>query len=370
MKDFFTNHRGKNDISIEQHIQSKQIALAESIQGKYAIYLDTKFWINLCEASLTRSKHDTDYKLLDLAIELNERGVAFFPISESTYAELMKQEDQETRKKTSELIDQLSSGIALVPYDIRIETEIAHAIHDSIEPELIHPLKKSVWTRVSNVLGNSYPINTVFDKETELLIQKAFFDHLWELSLTDMISKGRNEEIFRETPFVTLAESLNEKNAKYSSDLRSYEQTYLNEIAGVIDLFSDTAREVINKMAERRGIPVEQDSNVGKYIINIFREAYRKGTINKDAPTLDVFARCHAAVRWNKGRKIEPNDIFDFNHAAAALGYCDAFFTERSLCNLLTETKTGLDKVHKCKVLYKESDAITHMQTLLANKSE
>ncbi|WP_373032926.1 hypothetical protein [Sulfurovum sp.] len=366
MKDFFENHRGRNDISIEQHIRSKQIALSENTQGKYAIYLDIKYWISLCEASLARSKCDTDYKLLNLATELNEKGIAFFPISETTYAELMKQEDHETREKTSILIDKLSDGIALVPYEIRIKTEIAHAIHYAIEPESIYPLKKLVWTKVSNVLGYTCPTNTIFDEENELLIQKVSFDYLWELSLTDITSGDRENDISQETTFEALSNYLNENNEKYSSELRSYEQTYLNEIAGVIDLFSDTAREVINKMAERRGITVEQDPDAGMYIINIFREAYRKGTINKDAPTLDVFAHCHTAVRWNKRRKIKPNDIFDFYHAAAALGYCDAFFTERSLCNLLTEKKTSLDKVHKCKVLYKESDAVTYMQTLLS----
>jgi len=365
VKDFFKHHRERNDISIEQHIKSKQIALSQNIQGKHAIYLDIKYWILLCEASLKRSTCDSHYKLLELVIQLNEKGIAFFPISESTFAELMKQADHSTRKKTSILIDKLSDGIALIPYDSRIETEIAHVIHNSIEPELIHALKHLVWTKVSNVLGYIPPINTAFDAETELIIQKAFFDYLWEYSLTDMISKDKDSASSPEMSFEALADYLNTNNEKYSNELCSYEQTYLNEIAGVLELFSDTANEVINKMAERRGITVEQNSDADKKIINIFREAYRKGTINKDAPTLDVTARCHAAVRWNKGRKIKPNDIFDFKHAAAALGYCNAFFTERSLCNLLTEKKTSLDKVHGCKVLYKESDAIAYLETLL-----
>jgi hypothetical protein len=154
-------------------------------------------------------------------------------------------------------------------------------------------------------------------------------------------------------------------NEKHSAELRSYEQTYLNEIAGAVDLYSDVACSILNKMAERQEIAGEGNTETGRKIMNLFREGYRKGTINESAPTLDIHARCHASVRWNKGRKIEANDIFDFNHAAAALGYSSAFFTERSLCNLLTEKKVKLDKIHNCKVLYKVTDALAYIRTLL-----
>ena len=362
INDSFGYHRGRNDISIDQHISDKQIELANKISDKRSIYLDIKYWIILCEASLKRSKSDLDYDLLELVARLVEEELVFFPISESIYAELMKQDDPLTRLETARLIDKFSTGVALIPYEMRVGTEIAHVMHQSIDPDKIHPLRMMVWTKVSNVLGAFIPSNTVFDVQTELVVQKAFFDHLWNYSLFDMLAKFESGVNHPVPNFESLAENLNRNNEKHSAELRSYEQTYLNEIAGAVELYSDVARDVINKMAERQGIPGEGELEAGRKIMNIFREAYRKGTINESAPTLDIHARCHASVRWNKGRKIEANDIFDFNHAAAALGYTSAFFTERSLCNLLTEKKIALDNIHNCTVLYKVKDSLEYLQ--------
>src|SRR6266436_4161094 len=61
--------------------------------------------------------------------------------------------------------------------------------------------------------------------------------------------------------------------------------------------------------------------------------------------TLHIHASLHASVRWNKSRKLKPNDILDFHHAAAALAYCDAFFTERSVRNIATQHHIALDKL-------------------------
>jgi hypothetical protein len=45
----------------------------------------------------------------------------------------------------------------------------------------------------------------------------------------------------------------------------------------------------------------------------------------RQLPSLHVLACLHAAFRWNKERQFEGNDFFDFHHAAAAIGYCQAY---------------------------------------------
>ena len=74
--------------------------------------------------------------------------------------------------------------------------------------------------------------------------------------------------------------------------------------------------------------------------------------------TINILASLHASLRWNKGRRYRGNDLFDFHHAAAALAYCDAFFTERSLCAMLTERHLALDKLYGCHVAASVDDAI------------
>lgn len=59
-------------------------------------------------------------------------------------------------------------------------------------------------------------------------------------------------------------------------------------------------------------------------------------------PALHIYAACHAAVRWDQKRKLSGNDLFDFQHAQAAMGYCDVFLTEKPLSALLSQNHLRL----------------------------
>ena len=74
--------------------------------------------------------------------------------------------------------------------------------------------------------------------------------------------------------------------------------------------------------------------------------------------TLHIDASLHAAFRWDKKRKLRSNDLDDFTHAKAALAYCNAFFTERSLRSLITSKHLALDKLYDCHVAATEDEAL------------
>ena len=65
-------------------------------------------------------------------------------------------------------------------------------------------------------------------------------------------------------------------------------------------------------------------------------QALQKEEHRRSFGSLYVPAMVHAAVRSEAKRKIKPNDIFDFRHAAAALPHCRAFFTDGPLKKLIT----------------------------------
>jgi hypothetical protein len=75
--------------------------------------------------------------------------------------------------------------------------------------------------------------------------------------------------------------------------------------------------------------------------------------------TIRIHAWLHAAIRWDKKRKLEGNDLLDFHHAPAALAYCDAFFTERPLQTLVTQSHVVLDKLYNCRVISSHEEAVT-----------
>lgn len=87
-------------------------------------------------------------------------------------------------------------------------------------------------------------------------------------------------------------------------------------------------------------------------------EAARFKAFSSSIPTLHIGASCHAAVRWDKKRNLTGNDLFDFHHAEAALGYCDVFLTEIPLKTLLEQNHLGLIGRFPCRLFSSAEKAL------------
>ncbi|EJC3510817.1 hypothetical protein MYX42_004021, partial [Escherichia coli] len=74
--------------------------------------------------------------------------------------------------------------------------------------------------------------------------------------------------------------------------------------------------------------------------------------------TLHIGASCHAAVRWDQKRQLNGNDLLDFHHAEAALGYCDLFLTEKPLKVLVSQEHLGLRELFSCSVESSASEGL------------
>jgi len=75
-------------------------------------------------------------------------------------------------------------------------------------------------------------------------------------------------------------------------------------------------------------------------------------------------SRPDAAVRWNKKQALKPNDLFDFDHAAAAIGYCDAFFTDGPLRAMLSRHDLGLKEDFGCLVSSEIGECMHYLATV------
>lgn len=368
MKITIDQHRASPDVSLESYTRSCQIQLAISLERKRAIYLDLKFWIALRDAAMGVSGDTLSLELLCALRQLVSNGKAYCPISESTFFEVFKQGAALTRRATTTLVDELSLGVTLIPLDLRIGTEIAYFIHSKLTPDHVHPLPHLVWTKLSYVLGYVHPTSTQFDPATELAVQKAFFDHMWTISLTEMNDRiGAMERIPHS--FDTLAVRLNSENKKHAATLRSFEHTYSLELNGVLDLYAERAADVLSQIAQRatgssaaKGGPewIEQERACRNLLIAAFKQDATKDVLR----TIHINTCLHACVRWNKLQQFKTNDFFDFHHAAAALGYCDAFFTERPLCAMVKRSDIALDRRYDCHVGSTLSEAIAYLKTV------
>jgi hypothetical protein len=367
---YFENHHDSGHISVDRYEKSLLVALGYSIERRIPVYLDVKFWILLRKAILSGATTSPEVELLSLLRSQVANGTIFCPISETTYLELVKQSDQHTRELTATLIDELSLGIALIPFDRRIATEIAVFFHSfGDDPEPFHPLKHLVWTKLAYVLGPHHPIDDRFDVATMLMLQKSFIDKMWTMPLAELV-----DDRIRYFPGDEFdkrwADTINAGVSQHASELKSFAQALDDELRGAVSAVGDIIMEVMNAKAARKNISLavegtETYRKAQNAFQNVIYQALKqKPEYRLQMPSFFIEASLHAGFRWDKSRRFKPNDMHDFHHACAALAYCEVFLTERPLRTILEAQHLGLSKLFSCKVLSDVPSAIAHLRTL------
>jgi hypothetical protein len=366
MQNTIDHHRAFPHVSLEHYVRSRQIELAKELESRKSIYLDLKFWIALRKVESGESNNSSGQKLLQKLRDLVSSGKVYCPISDSTFLEIFKQSDLLTRRATVNLVDELSLGVSLISSELRANTEISHFIHAATSSD-VYPLDQLVWTKLSYVLGYVHPSSNAFDPTELLAMQKAFFDHMWLISLTEADSLI-GDNIQAPDLFQKFASKLNDANALHAHQLRSFAQTYQIELEGILVLCTETVAKILNAKAKAQiGEYVEPGSpswdQLKQDCFSLLLQAFKKESTKDALRTIHINTCLQASLRWDKTRLFKENDLMDFQHAAAAIGYCDAFFTERSLSTMVKRQDLALDKRYFCYVGSTIEDAIEYLES-------
>lgn len=352
-------HLKNPDISTNDYVENCHNELGDSVSRRTRIYLDTKYWLILRDVLLNRSNIPDANTLLEALRKGVQSHRVICPISESTFIELMKQTDPVTRMASAKLVDSLSEGVCLRPTTERACLEIQHLLSSTMRKSSPPPLETLVWSKVSYVLGVQHPINEIFQAHEQQAIQKAFFDHMWGMSMGSMfetLSVGFPQA----DNFGMAVDRINADSAQHSSELRSFKDAYRAEVRGYLECYMEHARHLIEALAPNMPIPHQGSCLVEheRMLLNLFTAAIEKPNGPMALRTIHVGASCHAAVRWDKKRKLEANDLYDFHNAEAAIGYCHAFLTERPLKTLLSQNHLGLSSSFSCRPLATYQEAL------------
>lgn len=335
-------HRKNPDMSLEQHVRNKRVQLGIEVKNRFRVYLDLRFWIFLRDVELGRNDNQELIKLLDRIKILVDEGLLICPISETVFIELMKQSDHETRLATARLIDRLSLGVTLVVNPERISQELCNTIYSLAGAEDLIPIDELVWIKLCYIFGENHPHQTPFGPSEELVIQKSFFDHMWNTTITEMMDY-LDFESWEQPNWQGTADRLNLGNKEHADEIRSYKQAYRIEFEGGLSLFKEEMlqlfKEVDNRGYKELGANSEDLSNQERF-----------SRFSKSVRTLHIGACCHAAVRWDQKRQLTGNDLLDFHHAEAAIGYCDLFLTEKPLKSLVSQNHLGLRVDFPCVI--------------------
>ena len=368
--DQFADSR-QGGFALDEHAAQAVLSLGTEATQRRAIYLDMKYWIKLRNASRDKS-NTTDHQLLSILRKGIAKGVVFCPISEAVFLEVMKQQDLTSRLATAQLIDELSLGTTLALERERIRTEIEYFMYWAAGRRKQQPMEYWVWRRLGYVLGFVHPELVGLDPAISALLHRVFFKHMWAVSLREMIaSMGGGEG--SEPAVSDTTDAINDETVRHADELRSFEQAYNAEAKGIVDLFGDEAVDALRGLTTgERTAPMRPSVQATRAQENFCKNtvffALKRNKGRHILRTLHIHASLHAAVRWSKGRRLRSNDLDDFAHAAAALAYCDAFFTERSLRSTVTAGHVALDKLYDCYVATAEDDAIAYASRLVTGK--
>lgn len=355
--------------AMDRHVRRRQIELAHSIQPRKKIYLDTCFWIALRKVLLEQQPTPAERKLLHLLKRGVRLGRFICPISESTFVEVMKQTDLSTRTATATLIDELSLGVALTSGRIRAATEIAHFYRAMRGGSELYEMQELIWTKLGYAMGALHPMVAEFDAATELQMQIEVFDTFWDQTLVEISNAIGDQWPSKDPRMADTAAAINADIKAHQDKLVSYEQTYRDEIVGAADNYHDVLVDLIAVDAESAGEPRPapgspaevEDARITR---NLLAAVFAKPETKKTLRSMHIQSCLHAGLRWNKGTKFVANHFFDFEHATGALAYCDAFFTEGFLANLVNAKHINLSQLNGCQTTNSAEEAVRIVQAL------
>lgn len=341
---------------VDAYVRAKQIALGQALAPRTKVYLDLNFWIGLRDVALGLRRDEPAVQLLTRLREGVANGQLICPVAETFFLELLKQPlSPDRRIGTARMVDELSLGVAMLPSPRRVGTEIYQLFHTMMKrPEPLFAMKELIWTKVCHILGPSYPVTDQLDAATLLVVQKGVMDDLWELSLTQMVHAiGDAAEA---ESYVDLTAETNRLRDLHADEITTFASAYDMELRGAIESVGSLAADILGDIGERAGFGAERPtSGEGRRLmLNMARNLLHIAFVQNDAAstvrTLHVEAALHAALRADKQRRFKINDWHDFRHAAAALSYCDLFFTEGPLQQLVVRPQMGLLRLNGCKV--------------------
>ena len=350
------------------YVFSKQVELEGLLAPRLPVFLDVNFWVWARQAASGESDDPELVSLLGAMRMAVGSGKVFFPITSDLIIEFSKQSPDRLRH-TMLLVDLLSLGVAMAPHHERTAIEIERFTAQVYPGH--PPLPRPLWTSFAFALGYEDlrpPGIEIDDALLVLLAQKAWMapPSRLALNLDAEIFNARDES-------ERLADFLNSQAALHAHEIDGRASAVRTEVAGAASMIAGIAAREYRRVAEASGHHVQAGDivgsrAVGKRIAGMVGSALEQEVNQRAFGSLYVGAMLHAAIRSEANRKIKPNDIFDFRHAAAALPHCYAFFTDGPLKKLIISGHMKLDRLYDCRVAARPSEAIAILGDLTFGK--
>lgn len=333
--------------------------LEEAVAELRSVFLDVNFWIDCRDAKFDADASEGKRHLYQALLAGVGEGRLFCPISSDILTELTKQDDQGFAA-TMAVIDELTLGVSLVPHRERMVIEAERFIgrFDAAMAATHRP----IWTAFVFAFGyqDLWPPAPAARTENVLLTMTRGG---WTMPPSRGVAPLRSAVTNAKEESEQAAARLNKGFEDHRELSATFASVLADEMGGAADLLADTLCSEYDRMA---GIAGAAPSDRG--VRNILTQMAAAGMLKPEGRrafgSIVVPATLYAAFRTEKQRRVKPNDVFDFRHAAAALPHCNAFFTEGKLGRLMASGHVALTRSYPCRVASDPAAALRVLEEL------
>ena len=370
MSELSRRHFAEPDVSATRHRDARRIALGADVLRKTRVYLDQRYWIYCRDAHRGTPQQPIHQLIWEALWALVDAGKVICPVAYPVLVETFKQSDPTSRAATAAVIDRLARGVAMQPFHELIGCELHHFIAKITKgADAVHPLPQLAWTYPAWIIGHRVPHFPDLDEAANNALQKSVFDSLTTMPFSVLVEAGDDGSFPATWDTDEHYRKLNAGVQEHQHEVTSFDAVFLSEVSGVLDVYENLIprlwvhlmeMETGRKAARLTGAEAAESVRLTR---NLVYHAYRLKKLSTDLPFVHVIAGLHAAVRYRR-QPYKSGDHWDFLHAHQALPYCNAFFTEKGLGNVLCNSPLRYDRAYGCRVLWNDNDVLAYLKSL------
>ncbi|MBI2664606.1 hypothetical protein HYX10_04670 [Candidatus Woesearchaeota archaeon] len=309
------------------------------------IYLDQWAYVNLLKTYKGQKPYYPNHKdVCQKVIETANSGKHTYPLSFCHLFETHKRRDTRSRTELFKFILDISKFNSIIPWTHIIDLEIRNAIIKTVGKTPVE-LSNAVFGRG---IGHCFGAKEHF---TSIKADKPVPKEILDKCLAAMKNSEMMANALGQTDSTDFVKRMIERDSDLAANLeklRSEEYGHpdkemrkkISEVRFLLNVIRDKfLREVLSFNLNAKALTKQ-----------VFGSKETSRAFLRSIPTAYVYYVLNSTRNLNKGRAIEPNDLYDFGALNIAVPYCDVVVTEREWAKILIQR--NVDKFYNTRILH------------------
>lgn len=353
-----------HESSLDEHRSVRGEWLREYLSTRKLIYLDTNWWIRLREARYGTPRDPMDRRILDRLLELVDDQRIAVPASGTSINEVLHQSDLTSRLTTLSMMDSLGVGVALCSREQQAVYEITSWLSTQVTgaPRIAPPAQSvltcplhAVMTPTLRVKGPRPEIVRVLPQLVESIAY-----------LLTYVETAAWWEHWKDDPSIrtALSSRMNDRARIGRAKVVDFRRVFTAEVHSYLDGYWKYVCQAAHP-PQRSGEQMMTWFGTTLETARTLLAAEPWTKLRGKLDGLNIIAGLHAMMRVDPARAFRPTDWDDLNHAALALPYANAFFTEHSLSHLVRAAPGRLaDQYPSCTIVSEGPEVLKYLDSL------